>query len=366
MRIFRNKFIEQIISILVLTTAGLFIISASGNGPISANQEITESSRAPYKLSFITGTQTIEAGGVSGIITVKVRDEYGNSAKVSGDKVVNLTSSSVKGRFDTSPTGHLDGTITSITIRCGTNSTGFYYMNTVAGPCIITASSDGLVGADQEITVSFAAPNKLSFITGLQTIEAGEVSGMLIVKVHDAYDNPAIVPADTVVDLSSSSPTGIFDVSADGPFNGTITSVIILSGTGSASFYYKDTTAGMPAITASIAGLGDATQTETVRNVASAGNGGGVEPVPLTTAPGPLPAPAPQTEPAAVPVPAPAQIPETVIIPEPAPAIIPAQTRVSAIAGNALPIIGGLCGGLIILGIIIIYIRTLRRRNASL
>ena len=63
-------------------------------------------------------------------------------------------------------------------------------------------------------------------------------------------DGTKNVTAATTVNLTSTSAAGKFDTSATGLFNGTVTSVSIAAGANSASFYYKDTTAGTPTITA--------------------------------------------------------------------------------------------------------------------
>ena len=112
-----------------------------------------------------------------------------------------------------------------------------------------------------------AAITKIAFTTGAQTITAGQVSGVMTIQTRDATSAPQNVSAPTTVALSSNSPNGRFDISPTGPFNGSITSVTITSGTNSANFYYKDTTAGTPTLTAAETpsqGWTDATQQETI------------------------------------------------------------------------------------------------------
>ncbi|MBN1191539.1 MAG: hypothetical protein JXA46_17415 [Dehalococcoidales bacterium] len=107
-------------------------------------------------------------------------------------------------------------------------------------------------------------PFKLKFITSTQFITAGAASGVITVQAQDGSDNPVNVSIDTIVDLSSTSIDGKFDTSSYGPFDGTITSVSIPSGSNSANFYYKDTTAGNPTITAESTGFSSDSQSETI------------------------------------------------------------------------------------------------------
>jgi len=108
---------------------------------------------------------------------------------------------------------------------------------------------------------------KIVFTTGNQTLAAGEVSGIMTIQSQDATGAPQDVGAATTIDLSSTSAAGRFDTSPLGAFDGTITSVTITSGNSAASFYYRDTTAGTPTITAAenpAQGWSDATQQETI------------------------------------------------------------------------------------------------------
>lgn len=71
------------------------------------------------------------------------------------------------------------------------------------------------------------------------------------------------------VTLSSSSPSGAFSTTTDGPWTSAL-DVSVAAGTSSASAYYRDTTAGTPTITATSAGRQPGTQQETVSAAALA------------------------------------------------------------------------------------------------
>jgi hypothetical protein len=101
-----------------------------------------------------------------------------------------------------------------------------------------------------------------SFATAAVSTAAGAVSGPLTVSLQLA----GIVRADTkpvTVTLSSSSPAGTFAPSSDGPWSSTL-SVEVPVGSTDASFYYRDTAAGTPTLTASAPGRDAVQQVETV------------------------------------------------------------------------------------------------------
>ena len=105
------------------------------------------------------------------------------------------------------------------------------------------------------------AAAKIAFKTSRQTIQAGSVSGMIIIQIQDIKGNPVKVASNTVVSLLSSSSGGIFSADGNGP---AIKAVTVYAGTDSANFYYKDSAKGNPVIIASNDKLAPGTQTETI------------------------------------------------------------------------------------------------------
>src|SRR5439155_264157 len=76
---------------------------------------------------------------------------------------------------------------------------------------------------------------------------------------------PQVAASPIAVALSSSSPAGQFSLSPTGPWSSTLT-VTIPAGTNVAPpFYYQDTRAGTPTITAAAPGFTSGVQTETVQ-----------------------------------------------------------------------------------------------------
>lgn len=94
--------------------------------------------------------------------------------------------------------------------------------------------------------------SKLAYTAGSgQSIDVGSVSDVITVQVQDINGTPVTTGA--AVSLSTSSAGGAFYSDSQG--NTQITSVAISSGQSSADFYYKDTSAGTPTLTASSTGL---------------------------------------------------------------------------------------------------------------
>jgi len=346
-------------------TTYYFAIKTSDEVPNEStisNSPSATAKTAITQLAFTTGAQTITAGEVSAVMTVKT------DAAVTKDTKINLSSSSETGTFYSDAAGTIQ--ITSVIIPSNSDKVNFYYKDTTAGTPTITASESpdqGWTDATQQQTITpaslhhftfspvgnqtagipfsititaedefentvtgYTGTNSLSdstgtispattgaftsgawtgdvtittaqtgvqitttkdsiseesnpfnvitgaiaqlaFTTGAQTITAGEASTVMTIQTQDNLYNPANVPLNIKINLSSTSGTGTFYSDAAGTIP--ITSVTIYSGTDSASFYYQDTTAGTPTITAAedpSQGWSDATQQETIAAAAVA------------------------------------------------------------------------------------------------
>jgi hypothetical protein len=102
------------------------------------------------------------------------------------------------------------------------------------------------------------ASTSLSVTTAPQTLTAGSPSGAITVAL------PAASSSATTVTLTSGSGSGTFATSPSGPWSSSLSLTVAAGSTATASFYYTDTRAGQPVLTASASGYGNATQTETV------------------------------------------------------------------------------------------------------
>ncbi|MDZ7860211.1 MAG: Ig-like domain-containing protein [Candidatus Krumholzibacteriota bacterium] len=107
--------------------------------------------------------------------------------------------------------------------------------------------------------------DSIIFTTPETSVIAGDITDKIRIQTVDQYNNPSSVSSDQVVNLSSTSSDGEFSISGGGGFSDT-SSVTILSGEDTTSFYYRDITVGTPDITASAQGQSwtDAQQQVTV------------------------------------------------------------------------------------------------------
>jgi subtilisin family serine protease len=218
-----------------------------------------------WYLAFTAGSQTLAAGEVSDNITIQTQYPEGEPDNVTGNMTIHLTSTSGSGRFDTGASGAFDGTVTSVTIPAGSSQASFYYEDTKAGTPTITASGSGLISQTQSEVINAGPFSGIGFGTQPQTdIIAGRTSGIITVQAQDAYGNQTQAISTITANLSSSSKTGRFDNLTNGPFDGSISSVIIFEDNVTSGFYYRDNLTGTPVITASAEGYPLVTQRETV------------------------------------------------------------------------------------------------------
>ncbi|HZU19598.1 MAG TPA: hypothetical protein VE982_00090 [Gaiellaceae bacterium] len=130
------------------------------------------------------------------------------------------------------------------------------------GTSLCTTSVPGAAFTSVWQQFSTWTQSTIAFATPPVTITAGTVSPALTVQVQTG-GVPDVAKADTPVTLTSSSPGGGLSTSATGPFSPSLT-VTIPAGTSSVSFYYTDTRAGTPELSATVPGQPSVVQLETV------------------------------------------------------------------------------------------------------
>src|SRR5256712_667115 len=229
---------------------------------------ITVNPAAASKLVFTTSALSFTAtlSPTAGPITVQSQDSFGNPSNPSSTETVALTSSSPDSpKFSLTSGG---STVTSVSIPSSGNSVSFFYGDTKAGTPTITAASSGAFSSTvtQTETVNAAAASKLVFTSSALSLTAtsNPTAGPITVQSQDSFGNPSNPSSTETVALTSSSPDSPkFSLTSGGS---TLTSVSIPSSANSVSFFYGDTKAGTPTITATGSGAfsSTATQTETV------------------------------------------------------------------------------------------------------
>ena len=174
---------------------------------------------------------------------------------------MNLSSSSTGTKvFASSLNG---ASVNFVNIPSGASSVNVYYGDTKAGSPVITGSGSLTSATQTETIVGGTASKFVITSTPVSGTASGSANvGPITVQEQDVNGNPASAPAGgTTVNLSSSSVgTKVFASSLGGA---PVTSVTILVGGSTASFYYGDTQAGSPVVSAS-GSLTTATQTETI------------------------------------------------------------------------------------------------------
>ncbi|MCX6012834.1 MAG: hypothetical protein NTV30_05380 [Chloroflexi bacterium] len=246
------------------TVAGTKTITAASTGLTSATQDIVIIPATISKISFTTPVPNFNPGKISGVITVQTQDAYNNPVNTLADTVIALTSSSSNGKFDIEASGLFNGTITSVTVAQGSNTASFYYTDTTVGYSTITAASAGLASGTHYAGIAGPVKDITFSNSELSNIEAGKASDKITIIARDSSGITAEAGSNIKINLIATSEKGKFDTNSSGAFDGSINSVIILAGTSSIDFYYKDTIAGAITILASSTGYKSISQNETV------------------------------------------------------------------------------------------------------
>ncbi len=85
------------------------------------------------RVVLVPASGTVRAGVASDVMMVQIQDRRGRPRQVKRDAVIDLSSSSVEGRFDIDPTGAFDGSTTNVTIPEGSTRAEIHYKDTLAG-----------------------------------------------------------------------------------------------------------------------------------------------------------------------------------------------------------------------------------------
>src|SRR3989442_645168 len=250
--------------------AGTRTITAASSGAFSSTVTQTETvnAAAASKLVFTSSALSLTATSnpTAGPITVQSQDSFGNPSNPSSTETVALTSSSPDSpKFSLTSGG---STLTSVSIPSSGNSVSFFYGDTKAGTPTITATGSGAfkIGRAQSKARNEISASDVAFTNSALSLTAtsNPTAGPITVQSQDSFGNPSNPSStETVALTSSSADSPTFSLTSGGS---TLTSVSIPSSANSVSFFYGDTKAGTPTITATGSGAfsSTATQTETV------------------------------------------------------------------------------------------------------
>ena len=242
----------------------------------SAAFSITSGAAAKLVITSPALSGTASSSATLGPISVQLQDGSGNAVSAPpGGLSVTLSSSSAAGRFAATSGGATSSTL-SVTIASGASTTpvnSAFYGDTIAGSPVVTAhhtSPPTLADGVQTATIAAGTASKLAITsTGVSGPASSTATlGPITVQRQDQFSNATTLPtgAITVALSSSAGGTAVFSLTSGGA---TVTSLSIASGSSSADFFYGDTKAASPTITAQSAGLTPATQQETITAAAA-------------------------------------------------------------------------------------------------
>src|SRR5439155_3836131 len=139
------------------------------------------------------GAINMTAGQCSNALNVQAQDYGGVPQQVTGDSTITLSSSdAVTGAFYLDPACATQ--IFATTISAGnTNSSSFYYGDTLAGSATLSANGGGpgLGFTSMQMAVQ---PGALSykFLGGSLTVAAGACTAGPVIEAQDTFGNPAL------------------------------------------------------------------------------------------------------------------------------------------------------------------------------
>jgi hypothetical protein len=93
---------------------------------------------AQKKFVFVSGPQRLAVNAVSGPVTIEIRDRKSRPWNVRGKVDVQLRSNSRGGRFDLTPAGSFDGSVSRVTVPRASTTVTFYYKDSRTGVAVIT------------------------------------------------------------------------------------------------------------------------------------------------------------------------------------------------------------------------------------
>jgi hypothetical protein len=234
------------------------------------------------KLVFTTvpaGNQTATATATIGAYQVQRQTSGGSPVTTGGAISVTLSSNSAGTKFFHASSGGAVGTaITTIAIASGqSTSANFFYADTKAGSPTLTAHEASITNdGTASPTIVAAAVNKLAFSTtpsGNQTATATATIGAYQIQRQDTFGNPVSIGTSLItVNLTSDSTgTKFFHLTSGGAVGGAVTTVAIAANAStSGNFFYADTKAGTPTLTAHLAAIAnDGTTSPTVVGAAA-------------------------------------------------------------------------------------------------
>ena len=241
-----------------VANAGSFPITVTNPAPGGGTSNAQTLTVNP-KLAFSTNAFATLIGLCSPQVSVQLQNGNGSAATLATQTTLNLSNNSGGGAFFSDADCTSPATTAIIAANASTGS--FFYKDSVIGSPVITVAATGFTSIQQ--TEEFT---NLRFNTGSFSVQTNACSSPISLQSADAQTgSPTSLTQATTIALSSSSATGKFysNAACTTQITTTLISPAIDGGHDTNNFFYKDPTAGAPALTAS-AGTALAQQTESV------------------------------------------------------------------------------------------------------
>jgi len=222
----------------------------------NATATFTTTSQQVSSIVITSPQQVVTAGTVTSRIDVELRKANDTPAIQDGSTRINLVITDGKFIATTEPTG---SPVTSIIIPQGSASVSFYYYGEKASTQTISVALDHTtITAAQPLVIQPGQPTKLIYPTPVSPTQPNTPTTTLRATLKDAFNNTAQFSTPKTVTLTSSCGAGLFSLSTT-PWQN-INSITLPAGVSDVAFYYKDSSPGTCAITASIVGVATAIQ----------------------------------------------------------------------------------------------------------
>jgi len=205
-------------------------------GGVAALVAFAAAGGPPAALHFTNAPVQVQAGQCSPPLTVELLDNGGATAIAPADTAVDLTQPDSALLFTSAS---CTGIMNQATIAAGTSTVSFAVYGTRAGSYPAIASSPGLAGATQDVTIRPAPPVQAEFVTPPLSLDPNTCSPALTVRLEDQYFNAS--PTGAPLSLSIAvAPSTTAKAYSDPACQTEIQALVFSASSSLASFYLKD------------------------------------------------------------------------------------------------------------------------------
>src|SRR5690606_17693768 len=139
------------------TLAGAFDLSATAPGLAQATQPLAVESGPGGVLAFTTSGQSLSAGACSSVVTLGIRDAFGNAAVTDSARHVEVISTSAQAALFSDATC-VTALSNPVQLPSGTDGLAFYFRDSLAGAPTLEAGGGSWTGTAAQSQTIFAGP----------------------------------------------------------------------------------------------------------------------------------------------------------------------------------------------------------------